>query len=130
LALLVTDGVELKGSGPLTHTTPEQGDQDPHAAAASQVAANFGVAFPRFELGLFRSSAAVWIHTAYLVGASFTAYQSPNPICLECQAGFYATWGYKLSVFDILTLLEGSRSLDKEEVTLFRTDETCPPEGG
>ena len=124
------DGVEFEGSGPLNHSTPEQGDQEPHAAAASQVGANFGVAFPRFELGLFRSSAAAWIHTAYLVGASFTAYQSPNPICLECQAGFYATWGYKLSVFDIVTLLENSYSLDKEEVTLFRTDETCPAEGG
>jgi hypothetical protein len=123
------DGVNFEASGPLNHTSPEQEGDDPHAAAASAVAANFGIAFPRLEVGLFRSSAAAWVQSAYLVGASFTPYNSTLPLCLECKAGWYAAWGYKLSVFDIVTLAEGQYSLDKEEVTLYRTDGTCPPEG-
>ncbi|MFA6571248.1 MAG: hypothetical protein WCT77_08425 [Bacteroidota bacterium] len=67
----------------------------------SSVAAgiNFGLTFPRFELGIFGNIVVPYVHTAFLIGGSFTAGTKP---CLKADASFIGAAGYNFNFFGLL----------------------------
>ena len=70
----------------------------------SSVAAgiNFGLTFPRFELGIFGNIIVPYVQTAFLIGGSFTAGTKP---CLKIDASFIGAAGYN---FNFLGFIKAS----------------------
>ncbi len=75
----------------------------------SSVAAgiNFGLTFPRFELGIFGNVIVPYVHTAFLIGGSFTAGTKP---CLKADASFIGAAGYDLNFFGLIKF-KGKKNL-------------------
>jgi hypothetical protein len=65
---------------------------------------NFGLTFPRFELGILGEILVPYIHTAFLIGGSYTF---GTKSCLTVDASFIGAVGYD---FDFLGLLKSSGS--------------------
>ena len=83
--------------------------------AASAIAINFGLGFPRLELQIFGESIIPWIHTAFLLGGDYTFY----PACQQAKAMFIGACGFKLKFFGLFEA-EGSTTLWNEEKILLQ----------
>jgi hypothetical protein len=68
---------------------------------------NFGLTFPRFELGIFGNVVVPYVQTAFLIGGSFTA---GTKVCLKADASFIGAVGYNFNFFGLLKF-KGSKNL-------------------
>jgi hypothetical protein len=100
----------------------------PYAASSAQMSASFGVGFPEIRLVIGEGiEAATWLRTAFIIGASFTAYNTLIPVCLQANAEFLGAAGYDMSIFGFETdLFKGSRTLFDYKKPLRRSGQ-CPP---
>lgn len=62
--------------------------------AASAIGINFGLGFPRLEVGIFGSLLVPWVHTAFLVGGDFTF----TPACQQAKAAYIGACGYDFGI--------------------------------
>lgn len=78
----------------------------------------FGLAFPDLQVSLLRESAAGGVYPAYYVEGD---YQPGINACQKASAWIAGVAHYKLSVLDILTLLEGKKQLFRYDKELLNT---------
>jgi hypothetical protein len=96
-------------------------EEDIHETGASTtISANFGVGFPRVELGIAKNLVVPWAQTAFLVGGSYTVY----PACQTADATFLGAAGYDFSFFGI-PLSSGSITFFEKTEPLLRAGD-CP----
>jgi hypothetical protein len=63
--------------------------------ASSAIGVNFGLAFPRLEIGVFDELIVPWIQTAFLIGGDYTF----TPPCQQAKSQFIGACGVDLSFF-------------------------------
>lgn len=63
--------------------------------ASSAIGVNFGLAFPRLEIGVFGELVVPWIQTAFLIGGDYTF----TPACQQAKSQFIGACGVDLSFF-------------------------------
>ena len=85
------DGTDLKGTGKIGPYSIDKKEID--TGASSAIGVNFGIGFPRIEVGIFGKVVVPWIQTAFLIGGDFTFF----PACRTAQASFIGACGYDLS---------------------------------
>lgn len=95
-------------------------DESKTIGASSPVAANFGIGFPRFELGIGKVLIVPWAQTAFLIGGSFTPF---HPTCLIVEGQFIGAGGVDFAVLG--ELLNRDFTFWNEKETFFRSN-TCP----
>ena len=123
---LTYDGTQVGSSSRAGN--PEMEGQQSQVAAPTQIGANFGIGFPRVELDILRSSVVPWAQTAFLVGGTFTENQSAGvPVCVKADALFLGAAGYDLSLFGVIKLASGEKTLFKQTKPLLRSGD-CPPD--
>jgi len=61
--------------------------------ASSAIGVNFGLAFPRLEIGVFDELIVPWIQTAFLIGGDYTF----TPACQQAKSQFIGACGFDLS---------------------------------
>ena len=61
--------------------------------APSAIGVNFGIGFPRLELGIFDKVAVPWIQTAFLIGVDYTSF----PACRQTKASYIGACGYNFT---------------------------------
>ena len=83
------DKPEIKGK--IGKYTIDKKDTD--TGASSAIGVNFGIGFPRLEVGMFGKLVVPWIQTAFLIGGDFTSY----PACRTAKASFIGGCGYDLN---------------------------------
>ncbi|RPI45960.1 MAG: hypothetical protein EHM46_01150 [Bacteroidetes bacterium] len=87
--------------------------------ASSAIAANFGLAFPRLEIGVFDQVIVPWIQTAFLIGGDYTF----QPACQQAKSQFIAACGLDLSFLGFN--YSANTTLWQEEKVLLKSGE-CP----
>lgn len=87
--------------------------------ASSAIAANFGLAFPRLEIGIFKELVVPWIQTAFLIGGDYTF----TPACQQARSQFIGACGVNLSFLGFG--YNASTTLWQVEKILLKTGE-CP----
>ncbi|MBE0653755.1 MAG: hypothetical protein IH594_08150 [Bacteroidales bacterium] len=87
--------------------------------ASSAIGANFGLAFPRLEIGVFKEMIVPWIHTAFLIGGDFTF----TPPCQQAKSQFIGACGIDLSFLGFG--YSAKKTLWQEEKVLLKSGE-CP----
>jgi hypothetical protein len=99
-----TDVGVIANAGPISM---DSNKDSIHVASSAAAGINFGFTFPRFELGIFGETILPYIHTAFLIGGSYTF---GTKSCLKIDASYIGAVGYK---FDFLGLLSfgGSKNL-------------------
>jgi hypothetical protein len=98
------------------------GKQIAQTGAPGAIGANFGMGFPRVELGIFGETVVPWAQTAFLVGGSFTVI----PACQTADATFLGAAGVDLSFLGVKADL-GSKTFFNETKPLLRAG-NCPPD--
>ncbi len=88
--------------------------------APGPIAANFGIGFPRVEVGIFGETIAPWAQTAFLVGGTYTML----PPCQTADASFIGSAGLNLNFFGVTADL-GSKTLFRMDRKLLRAGQ-CP----
>ena len=83
--------------------------------ASGRIGINFGLGFPRLEIGLFGIPIVPWVHTAFLIGGDYTF----NPACQQAKAAFIGACGYDLGFFGVG--FSGSKTLWNEEKILLQS---------
>jgi hypothetical protein len=96
------------------------GEEVTETGAAGPVGANFGMGFPRVELGIFGETIVPWAQTAFLIGGSFTMI----PPCQTADAEFLGAAGLNLKFLGVKVNL-GSHTLFRMKEELLRAGE-CP----
>ncbi|MDR2586508.1 MAG: hypothetical protein LBC84_09910 [Prevotellaceae bacterium] len=90
------DGIKTEAKGRIgSYTITEKGVSQ--TGASSAIAANFGIGFPRIEVGLFGNVVVPWIQTAFLIGGDYTSF----PACRTAKAQFIGGCGYDFSFLGI-----------------------------
>jgi len=87
--------------------------------ASSAIAANFGLAFPRLEIGIFDEVIVPYIQTAFLIGGDFTF----TPACQQARAQFIGACGVDLSFLGFG--YSANKTLWQEEKVLLKSGD-CP----
>lgn len=112
------DGVDVKANAQIG---PYQFNEESKTiAASSSIAANFGIGFPRFELGIGKVLVVPWAQTAFLIGGSFTPFY---PTCLLVEGQFIGAGGVNFAVLG--EFLNRDFTFWSEKETFTRSD-TCP----
>lgn len=115
------DGTTVSAGGRAGDVT--FGDDDLHeTGASSAISANFGVGFPRVELGIFGETLVPYAQIGYLIGGDFTF----TPACQRANALLQGSIGYNLSFLGF-DLLSGSKTLFEQKKELLRAG-NCPAE--
>lgn len=88
----------IKYNGTTVSADASMGDQQmektkAQTGASSAIAANFGLAFPRLEIGIFEDIIVPWIQTAFLIGGDYTF----TPACQQAKSQFIGACGLNLS---------------------------------
>ncbi len=88
----------IKYNGTTVSADASMGDQSmdkniAQTGASSAIAANFGLAFPRLEIGVFEDVIVPYIQTAFLIGGDYTF----NPACQQAKSQFIGACGLNLS---------------------------------
>lgn len=83
--------------------------------AAGAIGVNWGIGFPRIELGMFGESLVPYVQTACLIGGDFTF----TPPCQQARAQFIGSCGYNLKILGI-DVLSGSKTLWQQEKVLLK----------
>lgn len=83
--------------------------------AAGAIGINWGIGFPRLELGMFGESLVPYVQTACLIGGDFTF----TPPCQQARAQFIGSCGYNLKILGI-SVLSGLKTLWQQEKVLLK----------
>lgn len=83
--------------------------------AAGAIGINWGIGFPRLELGMFGESLVPYVQTACLIGGDFTF----TPPCQQARAQFIGSCGYNLKILGV-SVLSGSKTLWQQEKVLLK----------
>lgn len=89
--------------------------------ASSAIGANFGLAFPRLEIGVFDDLVVPWIHTAFLIGGDYTF----TPPCQQAKSQFIGACGVNLSFLGFG--YSANHTMWQEEKMLLQSGD-CPNE--
>ncbi len=95
-----TTGIKYDGTTVSADATMGDQSMDKNIAqtgASSAIAANFGLAFPRLEIGVFGDLIVPWIHTAFLIGGDYTF----TPACQQARSQFIGACGVDLSFLGV-----------------------------
>ena len=87
--------------------------------AASAIGVNFGLAFPRIEIGVFDEVLVPWIQTAFLIGGDYTF----TPACQQAKSQFIGACGIDLSLAGFG--YNAKKTLWQEEKVLLKSGD-CP----
>ena len=90
--------------------------------ASSAIGANFGLAFPRLEIGVFDQLVIPWIHTAFLIGGDYTF----TPPCQQAKCQFIGACGVDFK-FLLGYSYSANTTLWQVEKVLLQAGE-CPEE--
>jgi len=91
-----TTGIQYNGTTVSANASMGDQSMDENIAqtgASSAIAANFGLAFPRLEIGAFEDVIVPYIQTAFLIGGDYTF----TPACQQAKSQFIAACGLNLS---------------------------------
>lgn len=83
--------------------------------ASSAIGVNFGLAFPRLEIGVFDQFIVPWIQTAFLIGGDYTF----TPPCQQAKSQFIGACGVDLSFFGFG--YNAKKTLWQEEKVLLKS---------
>lgn len=112
------NGTEVVSGGRLGAVT--FGEEIAQTGAPGAIAANFGMGYPRVELGIFGETIVPWAQTAFLIGGTYTFF----PACQTAEALFLGAAGINLKFFGISADL-GSKTFFEEKKELLRAG-NCP----
>jgi hypothetical protein len=87
--------------------------------ASSAIGANFGLAFPRLEIGIFNELIVPWIQTAFLIGGDYTF----TPACQQAKSQFIGACGVNFSFLGFS--YSANTTLWQEEKVLLQSGD-CP----
>jgi hypothetical protein len=90
--------------------------------ASSAIGVNFGVGYPRVELGIAGETVVPWAQTAFLIEGSY----SFMPPCQLARAAFIGAGGIDLKFFGLETSVPAKTFFDQRR-TLLRAGD-CPPD--
>jgi hypothetical protein len=117
-----TTGIKYNGTTVSADASMGKQSMDKNIAqtgASSAIAANFGLAFPRLEVGVFEDVIVPWIHTAFLIGGDYTF----NPACQQAKSQFIGACGLNLSFLGFS--YNANTVLWQEEKVLMQSGD-CP----
>jgi hypothetical protein len=109
------DGTDVKTKGRIGDYSLE--DKAIDTGASSAIAVNFGIGFPRIEVGIFGNLVVPWIQTAFLINGDFTF----NPVCRRAKASFIGGCGYNLSFLGFKH--SATQNLWQQDRTFFQSGE-------
>lgn len=114
------DGSEVKSTGRLgPHELTKEITQ---TGASSAIGVNFGIGYPRVEVGIAGETVVPWAQTAFLVGGSFTF----TPPCQTADALILGAAGIDLKFFGLETSVP-SMEFFRQSKPLLRAGD-CPVE--
>ena len=117
-----TTGIQYNGTTVSANASMGDQSMDKNVAqtgASSAIAANFGLAFPRLEIGVFEDVIVPYIQTAFLIGGDYTF----TPACQQAKSQFIGACGLNLSFLGFN--YNANTTLWQEEKVLLQTAE-CP----
>jgi hypothetical protein len=117
-----TTGIKYNGTDVSVDASAGERSMDKNIAetgASSAIGANFGLAFPRLEIGIFGEHIVPWIQTAFLIGGDFTF----TPPCQQAKSQFIGACGIDFSFFGLG--YKANKTLWQEEKVLLQAGE-CP----
>jgi hypothetical protein len=114
----------FKYDGTTVSADASMGDQSMNknkaqTGAASAIGVNFGLAFPRIEIGVFDEVLVPWIQTAFLIGGDYTF----SPACQQAKSQFIGACGIDLSLAGFG--YNAKKTLWQEEKVLLKSGD-CP----
>jgi len=114
----------FKYDGTTVSADASMGDQSMNkniaqTGAASAIGVNFGLAFPRIEIGAFGEVLVPWIQTAFLIGGDYTF----TPACQQAKSQFIGACGIDLSLAGFG--YNAKKTLWQEEKVLLKSGD-CP----
>ena len=110
---IIYDGLKTDVKGKIGNYSIDK--KQTETGASSAIAVNFGIGFPRIEVGIFNSVVVPWVQTAFLIGGDYTSF----PACRQAKAQFIGSCGIDFSFLGF-THKENKNIWQKEEV-LFKT---------
>jgi hypothetical protein len=119
-----TTGIKYNGTNVSANASMGDHSMDKNLAqtgASTAIGANFGLAFPRLEIGVFKDVIVPYIQTAFLIGGDYTF----NPACQQAKSQFIGACGLNLSFLGFN--YNANTILWQEEKVLLQTAE-CPQE--
>ena len=87
--------------------------------ASSSIAVNFGIGFPRIEIGLFGNVIVPWIQTAFLINGDYTFY----PACKRVQASYIGAYGVNLSFLGFSAKPVEEKNLWQQDIAFIKSGE-------
>lgn len=112
------DGTKVESSVRVGNLTFDP--QTTQTGAAGPISANFGMGYPRVELGIFGETIVPWAQTAFNVGGSYTMF----PPCQTADALILGAAGLNLSFLGVKVNL-GNTTFFRQERKLLRAGD-CP----
>lgn len=85
--------------------------------ASGAIGVNFGIGFPRLEVGIFDEVIVPWIQTAFLIGGDFTF----TPPCQQAKASFIGGYGVDFSLLGLKASF--TRNLWQKDEILLKSGE-------
>jgi len=119
-----TTGIKYNGTTVSANASMGDHNMDKNIAqtgASSAIGANFGLAFPRLEIGVFEDVIVPYIQTAFLLGGDYTF----NPACQQAKSQFIGACGLNLSFLGFS--YNANTVLWQEEKVLLQSGD-CPQE--
>jgi hypothetical protein len=114
------NGSEVKTTGQIgPHSLTREVAQ---TGASSAIGVNFGVGYPRVELGIAGETVVPWAQTAFLIEGSY----SFMPPCQLARAAFIGAGGIDLKFFGLEMSVPAKTFFDQRR-TLLRAGD-CPPD--
>ena len=107
------DGVTPQVKGKIGSYSIDKGITE--TGASSAIAVNFGIGFPRIEVGIFNSVVVPWVQTAFLIGGDYTAF----PACRQARAQFIGSCGIDFSFLGFKH--SENKNIWSQEQVLFKT---------
>jgi hypothetical protein len=119
-----TSTTGFKYDGTTVSADASMGDQSmdkniAQTGASSAIGVNFGLAFPRIEIGIFKELIVPWIQTAFLIGGDYTF----TPPCQQAKCQYIGACGFDFSFFGFG--YSGKKTLWQEEKVLLKSGD-CP----
>jgi hypothetical protein len=114
------NGTDVSADASIGERNMEE-SKTPQTGASSAIGANFGLAFPRLEIGMFGEKVVPWIQTAFLIGGDYTF----TPPCQQAKCQFIGACGIDFSFYGLGLKL--NKTLWQEEKVLMQAGE-CPEE--
>jgi len=112
----VYDGVKTSAKAQIGNFSIDK-TLEPKTGAPSAIAVNFGIGFPRLEIGIFGQLIVPWIQTAFLIGGDYTAF----PACRQARAAFIGGCGVNFTFLGKEGGAKAIHNLWNEEKVIFKT---------